>query len=110
MNTTLDAIRKAAQRAANDYEFQWEQLDTSPILYDDLTSRLKVAVENANALEDMYKKIDSGESVIIPDEPTTLTAEQVEYYKNIVINKLYHAYMWKDIHDRLMAIESITKQ
>ena len=104
----MDDIKKEAALAANTIDINWEQLD-NPTYRKDFENVLKRATLLIPDLESLYLKLSSGKSVLLPDEPTSLSFEDTEKYRNIVEDELFNGYILQELYHKYESINAVMK-
>jgi len=101
-------IKKEAALAANTIDINWEQLD-NPTYRKDFENVLKRAQLLIPDLESLYLKLSSGKSVLLPDEPTSLSFEDTEKYREIVEEELFNGYILQELYHKYESINAVMK-
>lgn len=102
----MDDLKKNAVLAANAIDINWEQLD-NPLYRRDFENVLKRAEMLIPDLEGLYEKLSSGKSVLLPDEPTSLSFEDTEKYREIVEEELFNGYILQELYHKYEMINAV---
>jgi hypothetical protein len=108
LTMNMDDIKKEAALAANTIDINWEQLD-NPTYRKDFENVLKRAQLLIPDLESLYLKLSSGKSVLLPDEPTSLSFEDTEKYREIVEEELFNGYILQELYHKYESINAVMK-
>ena len=60
-------------------------------------------------LEGLYKQLTSGQSVMFPDEQTSLKYEDIEKYSALVEEELFNGYVLRSLYHKYEAIENVMR-
>ena len=104
----MEDIKKHAALAAHAIDINWEQLD-NPMYRRDFENVLKRAELLIPDLEGLYEKLSSGKSVLLPDEPTSLSFEDTEKYREIVEEELFNGYILQELYHKYESINAVMK-
>lgn len=102
----MDDLKKNAVLAANAIDINWEQLD-NPLYRRDFENVLKRAEMLIPDLEGLYEKLSSGKSVLLPDEPISLSFEDTEKYREIVEEELFNGYILQELYHKYEMINAV---
>jgi hypothetical protein len=103
---TLDSIKKEAAIAANEIQLNWESLD-NPKYRKDFEMILERAEQFVPELEVLYAKLTSGKSVMLPDEDTSLSFEDVEKYSSLITEELFNGYVLQELYHKYKMVNAI---
>lgn len=103
---TLDSIKKEAAIAANEIQLNWESLD-NPKYRRDFEMILERAEQFVPELEVLYAKLTSGKSVMLPDEDTSLSFEDVEKYSSLITEELFNGYVLQELYHKYKMVNAI---
>lgn len=103
---TIDELRKEAAREADAIDLNWEKLEDSREA-SSLTESLEKGIAWLPTLETLYSKLISGKSVVLPEQESSLSFEEVEQYTELVAEELYAGYVLAAIKDKYDKINSI---
>jgi hypothetical protein len=102
----LDEMKQDAAIAADNIGINWKKLE-NPEYKADFERTLKRASMFVPELEGLYKKLTSGESVLIPDEQTSLNFEDKEKYLNLIEEELFNGYVLRSLYHKYAAVENV---
>jgi len=108
LTMNVEDMKKEAALAANTIDINWEQLD-NPTYRKDFENVLKRAQLLIPDLESLYLKLSSGKSVLLPDEPTSLSFEDTEKYREIVEEELFNGYILQELYHKYESINAVMK-
>jgi hypothetical protein len=105
----LNDIKRIAKEMSHTIEIQWDMLEQDPQYVADFEQTLRRAALFLPDLETLYQTIQSGKSVLSPDEDTPLTFEQKEAYLHLLEEELLAGYELREVWERYQLIKSITE-
>jgi hypothetical protein len=104
----IEQMKADAAIAADNIEINWKKLE-NPEYRADFERTLKRASLFVPELEGLYKKLTSGESVLFPDEQTSLKYDDVEKYSALVEEELFNGYVLRSLYHKYEAIENVMR-
>lgn len=104
----IDQLKEDAALAADQIDIQWGKLE-NPIYRADFERTLKRASMFVPELENLYKKLTAGESVLFPDEQSSLGYEDIEKYSALVEEELFNGYVLQSLYHKYNAIENVMR-
>ena len=102
----LDEMREDAAIAADQIAINWKKLE-NPDYKADFERTLKRAAMFVPELEGLYTKLKNGESVLLPDEQTSLSFEDKEKYLHLVEEELFNGYVLRSLYHKYTAVENV---
>lgn len=99
-------MRAEAAIAANEIEINWDAMD-DPTYRKDFELVLKKASEFVPELEQLYSKLSSGKSVLMPDEDTPLDFADVEKYRGLIAEELFSGYILQELYHKYNMINAV---
>jgi len=104
---SLVQLKQVAREHAGEINIDWESLDTDPHRRAQFESVLKTVLNGLPALEQLYNKLDNGESISVPNATSPLGYEELEQHKSNVADELFDSYRVVDIYNRYTAINNV---
>lgn len=104
---SLVQLKQVAREHAGEINIDWESLDTDPHRRAQFESVLKTVLQGVPALEQLYNKLDNGESISVPNATSPLGYEELEQHKANVADELFDSYRIADIYNRYIAINNV---
>lgn len=104
---SLEQLKREALTSDEQIEIMWDKLDSDIRYRKDFEQSLQLVVNSVQGLEYIYKHLTSGNRVDLPDEPTTLTNEEVAEAIEAVEDELFAAYQMVDVWDRYRAVNQV---
>ncbi len=104
---SLVQLKQVAREHAGEINIDWESLDTDPHRRAQFESVLKTVLQGVPALEQLYNKLDNGESINVPNATSPLGYEELEQHKANVADELFDSYRIVDIYNRYTAINNV---
>ena len=108
LTMNMDDIKKEAALAANTIDIHWDKLE-NPMYRRDFERTLQRAMILIPDLEGLYEKLSKGESVMTPDEPTSLSFEDTEKYFVLVTEELFNGYVLQELYHKYESINAVMK-
>lgn len=104
---SLVQLKQDAREQASEINIDWESLDANPHRRDQFELSLETVRQGLPALEQLYNKLDNGESISVPNATSPLGYEELEQYKATVADELFDSYRVVDIYNRYTAINNV---
>ncbi len=104
---SLVQLKQVAREQANEMFIDWESLDADSHSRDEFESVLKTVLQGVPALEQLYNKLDNGESISVPNATSPLGYEELEQHKADIADELFDSYRIADIYTRYIAINNV---
>jgi hypothetical protein len=101
-----DEMKKHAVLAAHAIDISWDKLE-NPLYRRDFERTLQRASLLVPDLEGLYEKLSNGESVLLPDEPTSLGFEDTEKYLDLVAEELFNGYILQELYHKYESINAV---
>ena len=100
-------LKQVAREQANEMFIDWESLDADSHSRDEFESVLKTVLQGVPALEQLYNKLNNGESISVPNATSPLGYEELAQHKANVADELFDSYRIVDIYNRYTAINNV---
>lgn len=104
----IDQLKEEAAIAADQIDIQWGKLE-NPTYKNDFERTLKRASMFVPELENLYKKLSAGESVVTTHEQSPLGYEDLEKYSALVEEELFNGYILQALYHKYNAIENVMR-
>ena len=102
----LNEMKEDAAIAADQIEINWKKLE-NPQYKADFERTLQRAAMFVPELEGLYTKLKNGESILTPDEQTSLKYEDIEKYSALVEEELFNGYVLRSLYHKYQAVEKV---
>ena len=105
---SLAEIRHIAETHPEQIEICWDKLDEDSKYKEDFETVVSNTLKLLPEIETIYKKLISGENIVIEGESTSLTIEDIEQYKEMVEEELFAGYQMQIMWDTYKKVKEIT--
>jgi len=102
----IDQMKEDAAIAADQIDIRWKKLE-NPEYRREFENTLQRACMFVPELENLYKKLTAGESVLFPNEQTPLGYEDMEKYSGLVEEELFNGYVLQALYHKYTEIERV---
>ena len=103
---SLDELRREAELKAVELEIDWERASSfeNKKYFEDALEAGTVLIPD---MESLYRKLTGGKSVVFDGQQSNLPYEEQEKYAELVADKLFEAYVIREILHKYRCITNI---